>query len=686
MRYSTSVIALAVLGGTAAAETQNASDKASEATLAPVTVSATRTSTEASELTRSVTVITREELERQGRMSSSVGEILAHEVPGFSPSTEALTDFGQTLRGRTFLTLIDGVPQSTPLRDGRRSLNTISADVIERIEVVRGGTAIYGFGAAGGLVNIITRKPEPGDFNAHSEAGVAFSTTHSSDSERWRANQRVSGDTGALDYVLSGSYVKRNGFFDDEGNRIPADPFGVQGGLADTDEWNVLAKLGFEPEGGQQRLGLTINHFDIFQDSNFAGLGTGDPDEREKTPAVRGNINPKEPGTESTIVNMEYRHGDVLGSALNSQIYYGDLLTRFGKFPGFPQVQVVSEKVGARFTFDTPARLGGTDFDVTWGADYLNDETDQEGIDGTSGTPRMDQDAFAGFVQLAIPVGDRALIRTGVRHEDISVDVADVVNRNSIFVQGGTLEFDETLFNLTGAYYLTDQVELFGGYSQGFSLADIGRAIADSTATRAETLESDAQKADNYELGIRRLGDRWSGSLTAFFSESDNGTTFDANLNIAKQPEEIYGVELEGDFRISELLRLGGTASWIEGEVDLDDDGDFEDDLPSTRVPPLKVTAFAEYSPAGPWSTRLQGLYSGNRDPDSTQFGSGDVEDYVVFDWHNRIDLAVGRLDVSVENLLNEDYFPVLNQAGALPFGFSRAPGRTLALDYSLDW
>ena len=137
-------------------------------TLDSLVVSATRIRTPASELTQSVTVVAGEEIAQQKRIDRNVGEILSKSVPGFSQSTEGLTDFGQTLRGRTFLTLIDGVPMSTPLRDGRRSLNTIDADAIERIEVVRGGTAVYGFGASGGLVNASLRRdrsmaaPRPG--------------------------------------------------------------------------------------------------------------------------------------------------------------------------------------------------------------------------------------------------------------------------------------------------------------------------------------------------------------------------------------------------------------------------------------------------------------------------------------------------------------------------------------------
>ena len=657
-----------------------------ETKLEPVVISATRTETPVSELTRSVTVVEREEIERQSRIDRNLGAVLSKSVPGFSQSTEALTDFGQTLRGRNFLTLIDGVPQSSPLRDGRRSLNTIDADAIERVEVVRGGSATYGFGATGGVVNIITRRPEEGRVNGHSEAGIKVSTTNPDDSLEWHTNHQVSGRVGEVDYLLGGTFVQRNGFFDADGDRIPADPFGVQGGLADTNEYNILGKLGYEFDEGEQRIELSANHFSVFQDSDFAGIGNGDPANSVKTPAVRGNDNVKDPGTENTTVNLEYRNKSLLRSDVRTQIYYADLTTRFSKFPGFSQVEITSEKFGGRLTIDTPVQAGPVSLNAVWGMDFLHDETAQPSFNAPETTPDLTQDAIAGFLQLEVPVADWGLLRGGIRYEDISVEADDVVNGQGVFVNGGFLNFSETLFNVSATVFVTENAELFGGFSQGFSLADLGRAINDTTATDVSQLRSEVQTVDNYELGLRGQYESWDASVSGFFSESDNGTTFDQDLVIAKQPERIYGVELAVNVTPFDSLRVGGTFSWLEGEVDLDDDGNFDEDLPSTRVPPLKATAYAEYSPFDWWTLYLQGLYSGNRNPDSTQFGNGEVDDYIIFDLYSSVDTGYGKLQLGVQNLFNEDYFPVLNQAGALPFAFSKGPGRTVSLTYSIKW
>lgn len=73
-------------------------------------------------------------------------------------SSGSSSNWGQTLRGRQVLILVDGVSQSTPLRNGSVDMRTIDPNVIERIEVIKGANSIYGNGAAGGIINYITNS------------------------------------------------------------------------------------------------------------------------------------------------------------------------------------------------------------------------------------------------------------------------------------------------------------------------------------------------------------------------------------------------------------------------------------------------------------------------------------------------------------------------------------------------
>lgn len=99
--------------------------------LEPVVVTATRAETPISQVTHAVTVITEQEIQQQAGLDRNLGEVLAKTVPGLGPG--GLSTFGQTLRGRDYLVLIDGIPRFTPLRGVSRDLNTITGNSVREI-------------------------------------------------------------------------------------------------------------------------------------------------------------------------------------------------------------------------------------------------------------------------------------------------------------------------------------------------------------------------------------------------------------------------------------------------------------------------------------------------------------------------------------------------------------------------
>ena len=681
--------------------------------LDPVVVSATRSETSVSETARSVTVVDEAQIDEQASISRNLGDILEKTVPGLGASTGSMTNFGQTLRGRKFLVLIDGIPQSTPLRDASRGLNSISASAVERIEVIRGGTAVYGFGAKGGVINIITRQASEEGVSGYSQAGTRFSTEHFDDSLDYETEHRVSGTQGDWDYVLSGSFVERGGRFDADGDRIPPNGLGgTQGGLADTTEYNVLAKTGLDFDEGNQRIELMLNEFDNTQDSDYT---FGFPQGNEKTPAVRISDASAEavpfidPEQNFTSARATYVNRDIAGSSLNADLYYGDSTVAFPKFRGdFPQSSIESEKIGLRTSIDTPLPSIVEGASLTWGLDYLADETESRFFDDTgeipATSPAMDQDALAGYAQMEVPLGDSVLLRGGLRYEDISVDVATVdPNGNTHRIEGGTLEFSEPLFNLGAVYFVSDNTELFASFSQGFSIADIGRVIRDAGPApgtqqnpnpnyngpevfQATSFESEVETVDNFEIGSRYSLGALSTTTALFYSRSDGGTTFDDNLNIQKNEEEIWGVEGVVDYAFSERTSSGASLTWSEGIRDDGQGGRVR--LPGTRISPLKVTAHVEDQTLMGWNNRLQVTHIGSRDQfeGSPFFAEGEVDRYTLVDYVARIQAGPGEATVSVSNLLNEDYIPAVGQAFNTSTARVKGQGRTVGLGYSVNW
>lgn len=672
----------------------------------------TRTETPVSDATVSVSVVTSEEVLRQSTINTNIGDIISKTVPGFSPSTESMTEYGQTLRGRSFLTLIDGVPQTSNLLSNNRALNTISSSAIEQLEVVRGATAAYGFGAAGGLVNIITKRPEDGEFNANMSVGMKASPTDLAESFSYVTELGASGAKNGFFYLANGSFEQNGASFTADGVRRPSDSYGTQGGKDDITAYNILGKFGYEHEN--HTLQLTANRYQFWQDTKYGGLVTGG-DRATNTSATQaaGNLATKTPAADNLVISGNYQNDDILGGTLDVQAYYNNNQTTFSQhsaspipgIPIWPQYKTDSEKIGARITFDTPIPIDTIPLDLVWGVDLIGERTHQVSVDQPTYAPTYEQNGFAPFAQLDTSFfDDRATLTGGIRFEHLSVDISDYTAISTTWpfptwnVAGGNVTFNEPLLNISGSFDVNDVVTVYGGFSQGFQLGDLGRTLRDASFTNVSQLDNSGKKTDSFELGVRATGGVWDATLVGFFNKSENGVTYDSSLNIVRSPEQIWGVEATANYDVTDQIALGGTLTWMQGRYDSNNDGSYESDLGSDRIPPLKLTAYAEYAPWDWANFRLQGLYSGYRDPENNTSASGTekIDQYFIMDAFADFKVTENsKLTLAAENLLNTDYVPVLNQAYSSTSATAsskddqfwvKGPGVTFSAKYSLKF
>jgi iron complex outermembrane receptor protein len=454
--------------------------------LSEVIVSAGRNKETIDEVPSSVSIIGLKTLQQNINITPNLGDILENRVSGLAPSTGLSSNFGQTLRGRSLLIMIDGVPQSTPLRNGSMDLRALDPAVIERIEVVKGATAIYGNGAAGGLINYFTRNPKTIKLlNSQTSVGITGSMVKRSNSMGGRLSQMFYGDKGKFSYVVSGVYEQTGEQKDANGDVLPP-----VYGLGETDSYNGFGKIGYE-FNSNHKVQASYNFFSSRQTTNYLTVN-GDYKNGEKTTArlgenkgvpqgVRGNHNLGLQFSGNTgIANTRY-DADLYYQSVDNIFFYSEVFVDGGIS------RILSKKNGARFVLNTPVLLNNIDANFTYGLDAQRDVTSQPLVDGRIWVPEMAMLNLAPFVQTKLTFFDKLVLKGGVRYEKVNIDVenyATLPTKNtatgivtpSMNVKGGNLEYNALVSNVGLRYNLSKYFSPYVSFSQGFSVSDIGLA------------------------------------------------------------------------------------------------------------------------------------------------------------------------------------------------------------------
>ncbi|GLQ50922.1 TonB-dependent receptor plug domain-containing protein [Dyella flava] len=163
-----------------------ASDSQNAKQLSAVVVTADRRPEPIQQVAASVSIVTADQI--QNTPAQGLDDVLRM-VPGMNltmigPDVGHPTAYNEGMRGlptteTRFLVLVDGVPINDPFF-GYIQWNRIPLDNIDHVEVVRGGgSPLWGNGAMGGVINIITRAPENNEAIIDA-AGGSFGTYRTS--------------------------------------------------------------------------------------------------------------------------------------------------------------------------------------------------------------------------------------------------------------------------------------------------------------------------------------------------------------------------------------------------------------------------------------------------------------------------------------------------------------------------
>ncbi|SHF07341.1 iron complex outermembrane recepter protein [Microbulbifer donghaiensis] len=695
MRYTKTTLALAI------SLVSSAVLAADERIEEEVVVTASRTEKPLSSIPNTVTLIDEAELTQQMAATSDLSTILGNLIPSFSPSRQKMTSSGESLRGRKPLYLIDGVPQSNPLRDGGRDGHTIDPLMLERVEVIHGANAIHGMGASGGIINLVTRTPGE-DFQQSVRIESALQPDEPSDTFGYNGSYSISGKVDAVDVLASVSYRSSGINYDANGDIVGFD--NTQGDTMDSDSINAFIKTGYSWD--DQRVQLTVNHYLIEGNNNWLSVD-GDIDAGIPTTAIEADVPGKSPSNEVTTINLQYTNEEILGQKLRVQVFSQDFAGTYGGTPSgtfqdpaygavvFDQSQNNSEKRGVKLTL-IKDQIAGAPVSLAYGVDLLEDETWQQLIlTGRAWVPPTQYKNIAPYAQAEFTGIDRLTVTAGVRHEISELKVDDFTTLYSYnggqFVKGGNPEFSETLGNIGATYTISNAWRVYANYSEGFSMPDVGRVLRGINQPDQDVesfLDLQPILTKNRELGVDFSAEKFAAQLAYYTSDSDFGQRLalgsDGIYSVSREQTEIDGVELRGQWFASDSDTLEARYAYTKGRYDSDDDGKVDTDLDGRNIAPNRFNLSWVRNWTDAFSTRLQANWLLDRDFENS---AGEVttefDGYTIIDASAQLQALGGEFALGIQNLTNEDYFTYYSQTAGNDTRNFKGLGRNVNLSYS---
>lgn len=740
------VLALAISGQLAA---QNVPAAAGARQLDAVSVTAVRGARSVAEIAGTVYAIEREQIVQQITAGRSTADILGQLVPSLAPASGTTSNYGMTMRGRSVQVMIDGVPL-TGARDGSRQLNSISPTMIERIEVISGATALYGAGASGGIINIITLQPGEQPVALASQFGLRSPSDLSGDTLAWNAAQTMTVRGEQFSGAFGLAYGRQGASLDAHGRRIG--PEIAQTDRQDTETRELNARFDWTPTQSQ-RLSVGVRWFDDQQDGDH-GPDYGprlaalfNPAFLPSHQALPGLQLEAQPRTRHQGVNAQYRNRDVAGGQeLSVEAYFRNEQGRW--FPsvstlvhpalrgGFAYVAMQSntdiDVWGLRSALHKRFDVAGRSLQLSYGVDHEREKDSQRGqmydinrFIASNGLdyrptaqyamgPDVRVDTTGLFLQADHALSERFSVQAGVRHQILrnrvedSLPYTEAITADAVagyaprLLRGGRIRHAQTLFNAGVVYRLDASQQVFANVSQGFSLPDTQRMLRDVPASFIiDSRNVGPIKVDSYELGWRRSDALLQSAVTAFYNRSDKTVQFnrDYSVSVADTDERVWGVEANLRYTPTAQLEVGASVASTRGQY-RDAAGRWRE-LNAFRVSPLKAGLHGQWRFANDSLLRLQGQVIGGTDrawrdaqtaavsPSIRATPAAKVHGYAVFDLIGEVPLAGGRVSVGIYNLADRDYRTVYGQQAEATYGrMSSLPaaGRTFSIGYRVEY
>ena len=542
--------------------------------------------------------------------------------------TVDLRGFGETAALNT-LVLVDGRRTNQADLSGV-DWTQIPLDRVQRIEIIRGSraSALYGDNAAGGVINIITKKGKQVEYGGEVQTG-SFDT--------YKASAYASGTINTLSYAFSGSYFDTGGYRDNSENQVK--DFGADLGYTANDMLTFNFSAGYHED--------TAGLPGALKDSDFeAGASRTDsinPNDYADYEDYYVKADPEINFMTNSIVRMDvsYRERNFVSySNFSGGYFVGD--TEINTLTINPQV-IIEEPL---FGFTNSLNIG---------MDYINvteDITNTSEYFGslTTGVFDLEKENYGYFIHDELSLTPNLSISGGFRY-----DTADYTfgMKNEV-VDPDSTDFDESLFTAGINYRLNSMSNFYISYSESYRYPVLDEIFNFFSNNIDSSIAP--QSSSDIEAGFRlALDSGIAVGFNLFYIETEDEIFYnpDFYMNMNMDGDTLRkGVEVTFEQQVG-WGKYGVDYSFTEATID----GGLYDDAEIPNVPAHQAGFNLLVDYWKPFSVAINGKYVGERVFISDWANTfGDHEDYFVLNAKAKYAWKNATAFVSINNLFNTEY------------------------------
>lgn len=692
-----------------------------------------------SEVANTSWFIEKEDLQKELDKGADLKTALGRLIPSLDMgSSSSRSNVSQGLRGRPALVMVDGVSMNST-RGISRQFDSIHPFNIERVEVISGATSIYGAGARGGIINIITKKGS--DYLAGELLVKSSFDGEHSDSLATDFGVSVSGGAEKIFGRLSVSGQKTGATYDAQGHKNLIDS--TQTDTQYNSVLDVMGTLTYAPSA-QREFVTTVQSYTSEQNSEYGVyLGQNVVDavlsEQNDQTLPENRIQLKKglkidtpPATERMSIKLQYKDTDFYNHLLLVQTFFRKESFLFYPFPADSALlsnNILAFGASEQNTTVTGSKLlmqyQWNKLKINYGGDFQEDHFsakqrifDEQLSTGSGGLnfkldrvlqryPSTSSQYWGAFLQSQYQASERLMLNGGLRFQRGTYAVASHMpvvqqfyltdpayfldryqNQVPDIIPAGRSSSDVWLFNLGMVYELNDKESTWVNWGQGVDIPSPskffkGRYDQNNLGPNLENYNTNVplkySVTNSFEYGFRRYTDTTDFQIAFYYSVSDKTFSVgkDLTLGVGNNETHIQGVETGYTYLSDSGISLNVNAHLLKSREVLGKNASKKQ-----RVFLASPSKFGiNMGKRGEdWGVNLgvQSLIT-YKDSDGQK-----IDGYTLTNFSSHKELPYGRLTFSIDNLANVQYRTVWSaKAQDVYSGItSAAPGFKRMLDF----